>query len=556
MLKDDGTARRGGFVVKSEERRRRSLGIYYTPHTAAQILARWAIRKRSDTVLEPSFGGCALLQAAVDRLRHLGSKKPSAQLSGYDVDIGAFGYLYSLLGRDSGCERQFMRADFLLTEPHNKALVSTVIANPPFVSWHRMSIAQREIVKKWRHRYGHMFPMTASLWAYFLVHSTQFLAPDGRLAFVLPASSLTADYGRAVLDVLARRFLRVHLFRLNEQLFIQAGAQERTVLVLAEDRQVHEASPGRLYDRTVASLIELEETLASLEGSECRPIDYRDDNPAASTLTSLRKSGKVCELGSLARVTIGEVVGDTRFFVKTLSEWEAIGIDSQRFPPLLTGVKQVAGIKLVAGDVRSRYSAVPRLLVKPAARPSSRIQKYLSTYPSAARQKNATFSKRSPWYAVSYDHTAKAFMGSISHDGPRILLNNTRISCANGLYKLQSPAGQKWQPALALAALSTITRLSAELRARALGSGGLKLEPSDVRGLDVPQSSLEVSQSEATSLIADVDKLMRAGEKDAAVRLVDQRLLITTGLLTPDSLRELKGYVDELRHVRVRKVTS
>jgi hypothetical protein len=109
---------------------------------------------------------------------------------------------------------------------------------------------------------------------------------------------------------------------------------------------------------------------------------------------------------------------------------------------------------------------------------------------------------------------------------------------------------------LALAALSTITRLSAELRARALGSGGLKLEPSDVRGLDVPQSSLEVSQSEATSLIADVDKLMRAGEKDAAVRLVDQRLLITTGLLTPDSLRELKGYVDELRHVRVRKVTS
>jgi len=552
VLKDGGTGRRSDDAAKSEERRRRSLGIYYTPPTAAQILARWAIRKRSDTVLEPSFGGCALLEAAVDRLRELGSKEPSTQLCGYDVDIGAFGYLYRLLGRNLERDGRFLRSDFLLTDPRSAASVSTVIANPPFVSWHRMNVGQRDIVRRWRHRYGPTFPMTASLWAYFIVHSTQFLAPRGRLAFVLPASSLTADYGRAVLDVLARRFRRVHLFRLNEQLFIQAGAQERTVLVLAESRRAAEGTPGPLYDRTVASLLELEEIIASSGSAESEP-NCVNDSAAASTLNCLLQKGNLCELGSIARISIGEVVGDTRFFVKTTSEWESIGIDSQGFPPLLTGVKQVAGLRVGAADVRSRYSAVPRLLVASTSRAASKVDKYLRTYPNAARLTNVTFAKRSPWHAVSYDTTAKAFMGSISHDGPRILLNVSKVSCANGLYKLRAMAGTQWRPALALAAMSTITRLSAELRARALGSGGLKLEPSDVRALAIPQSFLEMPKPETTALIVKIDQLLRAGEKDAAVRLVDLRLLISTGLIKPTELRELKGYVDELRHVRVRR---
>lgn len=48
--------------------RRRSLGIYYTPRNAADLLAAWAIRNPADTVLEPSFGGCSLLAAASDTL--------------------------------------------------------------------------------------------------------------------------------------------------------------------------------------------------------------------------------------------------------------------------------------------------------------------------------------------------------------------------------------------------------------------------------------------------------------------------------------------------------
>lgn len=553
MLKDVAVARGGSDASKVDQVRRRSLGIYYTPHTAAQVLARWAIRQRADTVLEPSFGGCALLAAAVDRLRQLGSKHPATQLRGYDIDAGAFAYLNRLLGSEFSGRPQFLRGDFLRADPSNSEPAAAIIANPPFVSWHRMNSAQRNVVRQWRSRYAPQFPMTASLWAYFLAHASQFLKSGGRLAFVLPASSLTADYGRSVIDELARRFTKIHLFRLNEQLFIQAGAQERTVLLLAENRQSPEVAPGSVHDHSVPSLAELENAIDSLGAADRK----ESSRPGArsTSLDTLRAKGDLCDLGSFAQIDIGEVVGDTRFFVKTTSEWESLGIDSRSFLGLLTGMRQISGLHVSKLDVSSRYSAIPRLLSVSAKRGGipRRVALYLKSYPLEARNKNVTFAKRTPWYAVSYETSVKAFIGSISNDAPRVVLNAAKISCANGLYKLSPLTGIRWNPLVAVAALSTVTQLSAEARARALGSGGLKLEPSDVRKLDLPASIWQIAKDRAIELIRRVDALLREGERAAAIRLADEGLLIAPRLITPRDLQNIRGQLAEIRCMRIPK---
>ena len=38
--------------AENDDERRRSLGIYYTPRTAAALLAKWAIRGNDDTILQ------------------------------------------------------------------------------------------------------------------------------------------------------------------------------------------------------------------------------------------------------------------------------------------------------------------------------------------------------------------------------------------------------------------------------------------------------------------------------------------------------------------------
>ena len=48
-------------------------GGYYTPDKISEFIAEWAIRKTSDSVLEPSCGDGSFLSAITTRYRELGA---------------------------------------------------------------------------------------------------------------------------------------------------------------------------------------------------------------------------------------------------------------------------------------------------------------------------------------------------------------------------------------------------------------------------------------------------------------------------------------------------
>jgi adenine-specific DNA-methyltransferase len=532
--------------------RKRNLGIYYTPRNAAELLARWAIRCDADTVLEPSFGGCTILEAAVNRLRALGSANPAKQLSGYDVDPDAFAYLDRLLGANARYA-QFSLRNFL-SVPEQR-VVSSVIGNPPFVSYHRMNQTQRTVVRAWRRSQQPPFPMTASLWAYFLYHAISFLLPGGRLAFVLPSAATSSDYAKPIINTLRQRFSRVLIFRLSEQLFIQAGADERTVVLLADGHLSNPRGGGRLAEHTVTTLADLE--LRILDDEREREADtsnvyeHRDDNPADIKLQDLARLGTISALGDVASVAIGEVVGDTEFFVRQIEQWKTLGIPTKHLRPLITRSRQLSGLRITAREVRSRYVGLPLLLLPPESRIPASVASYLETYPTKERVRNSTFAKRQPWFAVSHDSSAKGFIASMSHASPRIILNTAHVSCANGLYKLTPRRGVPWRSCLAAASLTTVFRLSAELEARVRGSGALKLEPSNARRLLLPLSFASLGPVNSKSLIAHLDKLIRAREYERATRFADDALLIKPGILTQSDVRVFRDRFQDLQAARL-----
>ncbi|MGH8659416.1 MAG: N-6 DNA methylase, partial [Gammaproteobacteria bacterium] len=60
---------------------RKRLGAWYTPGEIVQPLVRWAIRSPGDLILDPSLGDGHFLVEAARRLRELGSRVPTKQLS-------------------------------------------------------------------------------------------------------------------------------------------------------------------------------------------------------------------------------------------------------------------------------------------------------------------------------------------------------------------------------------------------------------------------------------------------------------------------------------------
>lgn len=520
-----------------ERERKRALGIYYTPPEAARVLAQWAIRNPTDTVLEPSFGGCSMLAAAVDVFKSLGNDHPSMHLYGYDIDSEAFAYLANL-GLEN-VEEHFKKQDFLQSEP-GKFQVNAVLANPPFVSYHRSDSLQREIADAVRKRYLPELPKRSSLWAHFLLHSLSFLKQGGRMAFVLPTAVGTADYAQPLMEFICRHFHEVDLIHVADRLFIEAGTDERISLLFLNRFKRHKLpSLTPIRTRQIGNIREIGSPTKRNHQFECisQSTDLRN---TASIALSSNKENVFRLLGDFANVQIGEVVGDVSFFVRPFQEWKQLGINEKYLFQILTRSAQVKGVVIPKSRVPPNPSGVPFLLVPPRLRQPNSIRSLLSQYPLQAIKDNRTFEKRIDWFRCSYSNNADAFICSMNHDYPKIISNEARISCSNAFYKIEIYSCHDYSEWLPMLALTTPFRLSAEVHGRVRGSGGIKLEPSDVKKLVLPCSLPKVSNTEFREIRLRINLMLSNGEIDAASQFADSIVYLQPGLYSAHEMANLR----------------
>lgn len=526
--------------LASEASRRRNLGIYYTPRHAAALLAKWAIRRADETVLEPSFGGCALLTAAVERLTELGSHAPAAQLRGYDVDPEAFVHLQGLLN-DAKSRGNFTLSDFLKVSPSGRA-ADVVLANPPFASYRQMSTDQRESVQEWRKQYNGGFSMEAALWLYFLAHSLRFLREGGRIAFVLPRSYLASNYAAPVRSRLERLFRSVRVVEVNERLFRSSGAQERTCLVLADDyAPLGWESPSKAVHVACETL---ERDYLWANPAELRTDQQAVRQAAQALIDRLGGERSIRPLGDFFRPLIGEVTGDIPFFVKSLTEWQELGIAQSELTAILHGSSGAQRMLVRADDPVATY------LLTPSSEEAPAVAKYLAMYPKELLSKNRTFAKRNPWWRVSCCTTSAGFVPSLHNGYFRLLINDTAIACTNSVYRLGLGGHSADKFAIGLGAMTSLAQLSAELLSRKLGGGALKLEPSDVARISLPSSLLKVDSRLARDHLESVDRLVRQGRQADAQLEADRVLLVESKLISASDCESLRMRLSELRKMR------
>ncbi|HSV70097.1 MAG TPA: N-6 DNA methylase [Methylibium sp.] len=522
--------------------RRRNLGIYYTPSHAAAVLAKWAIRDARETLLEPSFGGCALLSAAVARLTELGAEAPAVQLQGYDVDPEAFVHLQGLFA-DGKAHKQFTLSDFLKVYPQART-ADVVLANPPFVAYRQMSPDQRESVQEWRRRYNCGFSMEAALWLYFVAHSIQFLKEGGRIAFVLPSSYLASNYATPVRTRLEHLFRSVRVVEVNERLFLSSGAQERTCLLLADGyAPLGWDTPTRA---THVACESLEENYLWDEPAALETDQQALRKSAQAALDDLNTKSKLKPLGDFFHPCIGEVTGDVPFFVKPLAEWMNLGIGPSELTAVLRGSSTAQRAVVRADDPVDSF-----LLTPSSGEPCPEVARYLASYQGEQRSKNRTFAKRKPWWRMNCCTTALGFVPSLHNGYFRLMINDAATACTNSMYRLMPAKSGINKFALGLASMTSIAQLSAELLSRKLGGGALKLEPSDVRRVSLPASLEALGLDQARHHASVIDQLIRQARLEDAHREADRLLLIEPQLISASECERFRAQLDSLRQMRL-----
>ncbi|MEO3757304.1 N-6 DNA methylase [Mycobacterium sp. B14F4] len=241
-----------------DDEHRHILGVHYTPDPLAEIIATYSIRNAADTIMDPACGGGTFLTMAYARKRALGSTHEQSLSEVYGVEIADFAASLSSLVlalSDPSARSAYPRViqeDFFgvtpgsatdLTFPGTGELkapgnLNAVIGNPPYIRFENRTPEERaEIQQLFAARFVRRevaypnFTGKADLWAFFVAHSHSFLAPGGRLAFVLSWSLLSTVYGDAVLSFLGRYFLVDALIDSRVERWFAAA--QNTVLLLA-----------------------------------------------------------------------------------------------------------------------------------------------------------------------------------------------------------------------------------------------------------------------------------------------------------------------------------
>ena len=534
----------GVTATLTEREAKKALGAFYTPPEMAAALVDWAVRSPDDRVFDPSFGGFVFLEAALRRLKLLGADPDTTPTQVFGADVDEVAFLQPSAGTE---EATLHRGDFFDIRPGEEIpRVEAVVGNPPYIRYQDFNDAA-EVAHRVAAEAGVPLTRLASSWAPFLIHGTSFVSDGGRMAQVLPAELIHAQYAAGIIRFLTANFKRVAIAVFDQRVF--PGALEEIVLLFAEERTAN--AQGSVDLISFDSLAELDASQlfhTTASGGSQAPGKLLGRLLPASTrdlLANLSDRPETTKLGDVAAVDIGAVTGANDFFL--LNRTEARAMPERTARPAVSKAAQITGARISADDHRGLLDEGRKglMFVVDASTPprSSAVQRRIAVGEEAGVPDGYKCRVRKPWWSVPIPRrgVADLLLTYFASEHPRLVLNEAGVLQTNtihGVY-LKTPMDAA---ALAVGFYNSLTLLSAELVGRSYGGGVLKLEPTEAGSLILPPVPETLG-----GRLDEVDALIRGRKLEAALDLVDP-IVLGEGLgLSSEEIRALRDGGAQLR---------
>lgn len=549
-----------GFLSKKE------LGAFYTHSGLSNLICSWAIQDSSNTVLEPSFGGCGFLRSSRDRIVALGSSTADKQIFGCDIDPNAFSHLANVFERPVALAN-FVNVDFLDQTFPNRwpSDFDVVVGNPPYLPYRKIVLERRESVREQLSLAGLELDRRASLWAYFVALGVLRVGAGGRMAWVLPSSFLYANYARNLRHFVAASFTDVCAFELKERQFLTEGTEEKTVVLLCRSRR-SQTTPISDTDIPLVECEGIKDLPIQIDrweaGEEdvtatCASSVFDSLSATQRNLVQTLSSRDECKsLGDFLDVRIGLVTGNNSFFLFDEASREKSGLSERQLVRVLPRFHFASGIRFSLNDhdILLEAGGKGRLLsVQRFEDASVEAQDYLAGYDQVEMAKCSTFKKRQVWSQTDDGAPPDAFLPVMQHFGPRLVLNEDRINCTNSIHRayFKTPTSQHARKLVALSLLSSFSQISAEVCGRSYGSGALKHEPREAEKIQILVPKLH--HRTVSAVFKRADMMLREGNLAEARQYVDCMIL---GAMEIDGVIEMSSVfssaLEQLRKKRHR----
>jgi adenine-specific DNA methylase len=506
-------------------------GGYYTPPPVARFLARW-VREAGPRIVEPSCGDGAILR----ELAALGGRAHGVEL----------------VAAEAAKSRAFAPVDaenlFAWLARAEAGGWDGVAGNPPYIRFGNWASDQREPALELMRRAGLRPSRLTNAWVPFVVASTVLVRDGGRVGLVLPAELLQVGYAAQLREFLLGRFRDITLLTFERLVF--DGVLQEVVLFCGV------AGPGPARVRTVhltdadalaAADLDAPSAPALLHENE-KWTKYFLDPVEIRLLRSLKRSDAMTRLGSVADVDVGIVTGRNSFFTLTDAQAGELGL-RPHCVPLVSRSAQLSGLVYDTDCRASDLAAGQRtwLLNAPPEPAGAALLAYLRAGEAAGVHRGYKCSIRDPWWTTPSLWVPDLFMLRQIHRAPRLTVNAAAATSTDTVHRVRLAPGVD---ARALAAVfhNSVTFAFAEILGRSYGGGILELEPAEAEQLPIPAPA-----HAGADLACDVDLLLKAGEIDKALDVVDRRVLVDALGLPPDVVAGCRAAWASLRDRRTRR---
>ena len=463
----------------------------YTPSSLAAALVRAVGDTPESRWLEPSHGKGAFLTALAEA-----GVAPS-RIVAIDLD--------PVTARADRLAKVFRGINFISWSQNASETFDRIVGNPPYIAIGRLSGHERQIASQIAGPDGRPIGLGSNLWYAFVLASLRVLSPGGSLAFVLPSAAEYADYSANVRDGLRKNFSSVEVYRCKKPLF--PDVQEGTVVAIARGFQNGPSRYRRRVFATASGLLQSLESGNIGEARECRPVH-------------LCSSMKTIMLGEVARIRLGGVTGDARFFLINEAQRRSLDLPIESLNPVLSRARHLRNGLVDGGSWNKLLEAGERVwLFNPSEEMSHHpsVSRRLALLESSGGCNRSAYkvASRHPWYVTPLPKAPHGFISGMGGT-PWIALSGKRnLNATNTLYVVsfaeRMRVEQRWEVSLAL--LTTYAQRQLRRSVRRYADGLLKHEPGAISGVRLPFVRCQ-SGVRATYLRA-VEELVKGNAADA-----------------------------------------
>jgi adenine-specific DNA methylase len=464
---------------------RKAAGAYYTPEYAVRSLVAWAVRNRSDRLLDPACGDGRFLTVHPNSV-------------GVEQDAAASALVHA---RAPGS--LIHEGDFFTWATNTRERFECAAGNPPFIRYQRFAGDVRIAAQRLCAAHGGRFSSLSSSWAPFVVATATLLKPGGRIAFVVPAEIGHATYARTTLEFLAAHFALVHIVAVQRRIFPELSED---CWLLYADGYGGSTDHFQLTKLTQFGFMpspprpDEQVSLCDWRAWNHRLRPFLLNASVRAAYRELARDPAAYRLGDIADVGIGYVTGANDFFHLRPSQADEAGISSRWLRPSVRNGRYLPTRAVTEETLQSWIrDDEPVLLLKldPLAELPPRIRGYLDSPKGQAARRSYKCRAREPWYVVPDVTVPQAFLTYMSSDRPALVGNEAGCACTNAVHAVHLKkriAVKRIQKAWN----RPLTQLSCELEGHPLGGGLLKLEPREagrvllLDGAPTPRSAQRV----------------------------------------------------------------